>query len=114
MQDPNSRFAVYPSLQGRTVLVTGGATGIGESIVTHFARQGSRVAFLDIADEPAHTLVTTLTAEGCPAPHYIHCDLTDITALKRSVNEVIAKLGSIEVLVNNAANDQRHSIDEVT
>jgi NAD(P)-dependent dehydrogenase (short-subunit alcohol dehydrogenase family) len=114
MRDLNSKFATYPSLQGRTVLVTGGATGIGESIVTEFARQGSRVAFLDIQDEPANELITSLTAEGCPSPIYIHCDITDIPALKHSVNEVIAKLGPIDVLVNNAANDQRHAIDEVT
>jgi D-xylose 1-dehydrogenase len=108
------QFATYPSLQGRAVLVTGGATGIGESIVSHFARQGARVAFLDILDEPANELVKSLAAEGFPAPLYIHCDITDIEALKQSVNEVIAKLGVIDVLVNNAANDQRHAIDEVT
>jgi NAD(P)-dependent dehydrogenase (short-subunit alcohol dehydrogenase family) len=114
MQDLNSKFATYPSLQGRTVLVTGGATGIGESLVTQFARQGSRVAFIDIQGEPANELVALLTAEGCPAPIYLHCDITDITALKHTVNEVIAKLGAIDILVNNAANDQRHTIEEVT
>jgi D-xylose 1-dehydrogenase len=114
MQDYDSKFAAYPSLQGRVVLITGGATGIGESMVSHFARQGSRVAILDIEDEPAQRLIETLSAEACPAPIYTHCDLTDIPALTRSVNEVIAKLGPIDVLVNNAANDQRHTIDEVT
>ena len=114
MKDGSFQFATYPSLQDRTVLVTGGATGIGESIVTHFARQGSRVAFLDILDEPANELVTSLIAESCTAPIYLRCDITDIKALKLSVNEVIAKLGAIDVLVNNAANDQRHATDEVT
>lgn len=108
------QFATYPSLQGRAVLVTGGATGIGESIVTHFARQGSRVAFLDIQDEPANELVKSLAAEGCPAPNYIHCDLTDMSALQSAVQEALAALGTIDVLVNNAANDQRHSTEEVT
>ncbi|MGA2170279.1 MAG: SDR family NAD(P)-dependent oxidoreductase [Terracidiphilus sp.] len=114
MQDDNSHFASYPSLQGQMVLVTGGATGIGESIVTHFARQGARVAFFDIQDEPALRLVESLAAEGCPAPHYLHCDLTDLAALTRSVEQVLAAWGTIDVLVNNAANDQRHNLSEVT
>jgi len=94
--------------------VTGGATGIGEAIVVHFAMQGSRVAFLDIEDEAAKRLVDGLTAEGCPEPLYLHCDLTDIEALRGAVEEVLARLGSVDVLVNNAANDQRHTIEEVT
>jgi D-xylose 1-dehydrogenase len=114
MNNSNSNFATYPSLQDRTVLVTGGATGIGASIVTHFAHQGSRVAFLDIQDEPAQHLIATLTKENCPTPIYIHTDLTNIAALKQSIDEVIAKLGTIDVLINNAANDQRHAIEEVT
>jgi NAD(P)-dependent dehydrogenase (short-subunit alcohol dehydrogenase family) len=114
MQDANSAFARYPSLQGRVVLVTGGATGIGESIVTTFARQGSRVAFFDIQDEPAQRLVENLTAEGCPAPQYLHCDLTDLSALKSKIDKFISVWDTIDVLINNAANDQRHSIEEVT
>lgn len=110
----NPQFARYPSLEGRAVLVTGGATGIGESIVTHFARQGSRVAFIDIQEEPAGQLVESLSAEGCPSPLYIYCDLTDIGALQSAVKQALATLGGIDALVNNAANDQRHSIEEVT
>jgi NAD(P)-dependent dehydrogenase (short-subunit alcohol dehydrogenase family) len=114
MDADSKQFARYPSLKDRVVLVTGGATGIGESIVTHFARQGSRVAFLDIEDEPAHALVHSLTAEGCPEPEYLHCDLTDVAALKSAVESVLARWGTVDVLVNNAANDQRHTIEEVT
>ncbi|MGA2672965.1 MAG: SDR family NAD(P)-dependent oxidoreductase [Terracidiphilus sp.] len=114
MQDGNAQFARYPSLEGRVVVVTGGATGIGESLVTHFARQGARVAFLDIQHEPARRLVKELTAEGCPAPLYLHCDLTDVAALKRAVEQVLAAWGTVDVLVNNAANDQRHTLEEVT
>lgn len=114
MPDANSQFAQYLSLRGRVVLITGGATGIGESFVTHFAHQGSRVAFLDIQDEPAHLLVETLTAEGCPATIYIHCDITDIDALNAAVKQVLSACGTIDVLVNNAANDQRHTTEEVT
>jgi len=109
-----SQFAVYPSLRGRAVLITGGATGIGESLVQHFARQGCRVAFLDIQHEPAHALVESLTAEGCPAPFFIRCDLTDLAALEEAVEEVTAEFGGMDVLVNNAANDQRHAIEQVT
>ena len=114
MEDGKTQFAQYPSLKGRVVLVTGGATGIGESIVTHFARQGARVAFLDIQDEPACTLVDTLAAERCPAPFYLHCDLTDLAALKTAVEQVVAAMGAVDVLVNNAANDERHAIEQVT
>jgi len=114
MQEGNAQFARYPSLQGRAVLVTGGATGIGESMVTHFARQDSRVAFFDIQDEPAGRLVQCLKAEGCIAPLYIHCDLTDVAALKSSAEQVIAALGTVDVLVNNAANDQRHATEQLT
>lgn len=114
MQDSKTRFARYPSLEGRVVLVTGGATGIGESIVAHFARQGARVALLDIQDEAGRGLAEALKAEGFPAPLYLHCDLTDVEALKRAVAEVVAALGAVDVLVNNAANDQRHRIEDVT
>ena len=114
MPDGNRSFALYPSLEGRAVMVTGGATGIGESIVTHFARQGSRVAFLDIQDEPARALAEGLPAEGCPRPLYLHCDLTDVGALQQAVEEVLAAFGTVDVLVNNAANDERHNLSEVT
>lgn len=114
MQVSDSKYAHYPSLKDRVVLVTGGATGIGESMVRHFARQGSRVAFFDIQDEPGGALAEELASEGCPAPEYAHCDLTDVAALQAVVAKVIAAHGTVDVLVNNAANDQRHKIDEVT
>ena len=108
------KYASYPSLNGRVVLVTGGATGIGESIVRHFARQGSRVAFLDIQDDAGQALAEELAGEGCPRPTYIPCDLTDLPALQAAVGRVVAAHGTVDVLVNNAANDQRHKTDEVT
>jgi len=83
MQSGNREYACYPSLQGKVVLITGGATGIGESVVAHFARQGSRVAFLDVQDAPARALAAGLAGEGCPALHFIHCDLTDVGGLNR-------------------------------
>jgi len=114
MPESSSQFAHYPSLKDRAVLITGGASGIGESLVTHFARQGSRVAFLDIQDQPAQALKKSLAAEGCAEPLYIHCDLTQLPVLKFAIGQVIATLGSVEVLVNNAGNDQRHPTEEVT
>ena len=105
----NSQYATYPSLKERVVLITGGATGIGASVVAHFARQGSRVTFVDVQDEPAQQLVDSLASEGCPKPHYIHCDITDLDALKAAVHQVLATHATIDVLVNNAANyDDRH------
>jgi D-xylose 1-dehydrogenase len=108
------QFAVYPTLRDRSIVITGGATGIGESLVHHFAHQGARVAFIDIQDEPAHQLVNALIADGCPAPLYIPCDITNVATLQAAVQQVLASFGTVDVLVNNAANDQRHSIDEVT
>jgi D-xylose 1-dehydrogenase len=110
----SAQFAHYPSLKGRCVLITGGATGIGASLVTNFARQGSRVAIFDIEDEAGKRLVTALAGEGLPGPMYVHCDLTDVTALQNAVAEVIAELGTADVLVNNAGNDQRMSVEAVT
>lgn len=112
MQD--TAFARYPSLQDRAVLITGGATGIGASFVAHFARQGARVAFLDIQDQPARELVDTLTAEGCPTPLYLPCDITSVPALQHAISHSIQTLGTLDVLVNNAANDQRHAVADVT
>ncbi|HUX44144.1 MAG TPA: SDR family NAD(P)-dependent oxidoreductase [Terracidiphilus sp.] len=111
---PDPQFASYPSLHGRAVLVTGGATGIGSSLVEHFARQGSRVAFLDIQDEPARALAASLIAEGCPAPLYLPCDVTSVPALQSAAQQALSAFGTLDVLVNNAANDQRHSLDDVT
>ncbi len=107
-------YARYPSLTDRVVLVTGGATGIGESLVRNFAHQGSRVAFLDVQDEPGRALTEALAAEGCPRPEYIPCDLTDVPAVQGAVARVLATQGTVDVLVNNAANDHRHKTEEVT
>jgi NAD(P)-dependent dehydrogenase (short-subunit alcohol dehydrogenase family) len=109
-----SAFAIYPTLRGRSVLVTGGATGIGASIVEHFAHQGSRVAFFDVQDEAAGELVERLEVEVASAPLYFHCDLANVSELKGAVSDAISGLGGVDVLVNNAASDQRHRIEDVT
>src|SRR6476620_2554099 len=95
------RYAYYPSLARRAVVVTGGASGIGASIVAHFARQGSRVAFLDMQEEAAGELIGSLKGEVDSAPIYVRCDLADIGALQSAVKEAIAALGTVDVLVNN-------------
>jgi NAD(P)-dependent dehydrogenase (short-subunit alcohol dehydrogenase family) len=107
-------FATYPSLRDRVVLVTGGASGIGAEEVTQFARQGARVAFLDIDDAGATALIGSLARDGLAPPLYRRCDLKDITALQAAIAEVTRQLGAITVLVNNAANDQRHAWEDVT
>jgi D-xylose 1-dehydrogenase len=106
-------FAKYPSLFGRVVFVTGGATGIGSDIVRAFAGQGARVAFVDIQDAAGEALAEELAGAG-HKPLYLHCDLVDIDALKRVIAEIKVRLGPIAVLVNNAANDDRRPIDDVT
>ncbi|MBV8113434.1 MAG: SDR family oxidoreductase [Silvibacterium sp.] len=113
MSQESSTYATYPSLRDRVVAVTGGATGIGEHIVEHFAHQGSRVAFLDIQDEASAHLIASLKDVPTP-PIYIHCDVTDIAALAAAINDIAARLGTIDVLVNNAGNDTRHATEDVT
>jgi NAD(P)-dependent dehydrogenase (short-subunit alcohol dehydrogenase family) len=103
----------YASLADKTVFITGGGSGIGASIVEAFVANGSRVAFVDILEDASRALVERLSANG-NAPLYIKCDLTDIEALRRAIAETSEKLGPIGVLVNNAANDQREPIDDVT
>src|SRR5215831_13391993 len=110
----SGEFAVYPSLRDRVVFITGGASGIGAEHVTQFAAQGARVAFVDIADDAAHALLGRIETAGYPAPLYRHCDLKDIAALQSTIAEIGRQLGPIAVLVNNAANDQRHKFEDVT
>src|SRR5271169_4318524 len=95
-------FAIYPSLHDRVVFITGGASGIGAEHVTQFAAQGAKVAFVDIADAAARTLIDAIEAARHPAPLYRHCDLTDVAALQATIAEVARRLGPVTVLVNNA------------
>src|ERR1700682_4475049 len=105
--------AIYPELQGKVVLVTGGGSGIGEAIVREFARQKAKVAFIDIAVEPSRAVTKALEQAGTPV-HFELCDLTDIPALQRAIAAIRGRLGPIQVLVNNAAHDERHATQEVT
>ena len=106
-------FATYPSLLGRHVFVTGGATGIGEAFVEHFVAQGAKVGFVDI-DQAAGEALAERLGDARHKPVFLRCDLTDIDALRKAVADIRAALGPIGVLVNNAANDVRHTIESVT
>lgn len=106
-----TEMATYPSLRDRTVLVTGGGSGIGAAIVRHFAGQGARVGFLDIDIAASTALKADL---GPAAVHFEPCDLRDIPALRAAIAAVAAALGPITILVNNAAHDARHRLEDVT
>ncbi len=110
----NKGLAHYPSLKGKTVFVTGGGSGIGESIVTAFCEQQAQVAFVDIADQPSSMLCEKIAAANLPKPLFRHCDIRDIPALQNTMRTLVDELGDFDVLVNNAADDARHRIEEVT
>jgi len=108
-----AQYATYPTLRDRVVIVTGGASGIGEAIVHAFAGQGARVFFLDIQDEPAALLIER-SRSSRHIPVYHRCDLTNIDALRQTIADIVRRTGTIDVLVNNAGNDTRHAIQDVT
>ncbi len=122
----NGGFASYPSLRGRVVVVTGGASGIGQAIVEAFAAQGSRVVFLDVLEDAGAALVRRLqqtqnetqnepgNKPGIEAPRFFPCDLTNADALAAVLEQLRAAFPAVDVLVNNAGNDTRHLVKEVT
>ena len=107
-------MARFPSLQGRSVFVTGGGSGIGAAMVEAFAAQGARVAFVDVAAESSAALAACVQARGHGAPWWRECDVRDIAALRQSVADAAAALGDFHVLVNNVASDDRHTLESVT
>lgn len=113
MVNTTSQFATYPSLAGRAVLVTGGATGIGASFVEHFVHQGARVAFLDLDAVAGQALAKHLDS-AAHAPVFGSCDVTDLDALGAAIATLRAETGPFSVLVNNAANDVRHGFGTTT
>jgi NAD(P)-dependent dehydrogenase (short-subunit alcohol dehydrogenase family) len=106
--------ASYPSLRDKRVIVTGGGSGIGAGLVEGFVRQGARVAFYDRVDEPAQALVEALAPAAAHPILYDHVDLTDLDALAAAMEQTEAALGGIDILINNAGNDDRHTIEQVT
>ena len=105
--------ATYPSLKGRTVLVTGGGSGIGRSIVEHFGAQQAKVGFIDIKAKESKALVSRLKRRKQKV-HFEQADLADIDALRAAIKAIRKALGPITVLINNAAHDERHTLEEVT
>ena len=106
-------FATYPSLDGRAVFISGGATGIGADIVRAFARNHARVAFCDLRVEAGEALAKEPAAVGETAL-FLECDVTDTSALQAAIAQTRERLGPIAALVNNAANDERHAIEDVS
>ena len=108
MAEAGAGRAIYPSLKGKRILITGGGSGIGAGIVEGFVRQGADVTFFDVAEEDSRTLAAELGAR------FERVDLTDVKAAQATIARLIEEGGAFDVLVNNAANDDRHTIDEVT
>ncbi len=105
--------AIYPDLEGRSVLVTGGASGIGAAIVRAFARQRARVGFVDVKRAESEALVAELRAGGATVS-FAEADITDTAALRAAIAGLRSTLGAFAVLVNNAAHDERHRTEDVT
>lgn len=105
--------AIYPDLDGKIILITGGGSGIGEAITRHFARQQAKVAFLDINEDASRRLVADLSGKG-QTVMFEHVDLRDIGATREAIARVKSALGPVQVLINNAAHDERHPTPDVT
>lgn len=108
---PDVAFAgvAFNDLRGRSVIVTGGASGIGADIVRGFAAQGCKVGFVDLDASAGQAL-----ADALPEVFFEACDVTDIEALRKAMAALIDRIGGVDVLVNNVANDARHTIESVT
>jgi len=106
--------AIYPDLKDKIVLITGGGSGIGSSIVEHFCEQGSIVYFIDINEEASTKLISECKSKKVSIPNYIKCDLLNIKDLQKNIKKIIDTNGAIDILINNAANDERHKIEDVT
>jgi NAD(P)-dependent dehydrogenase (short-subunit alcohol dehydrogenase family) len=107
------RFARYPSLEDVPVLISGGGGGIGASLVEHFAQQGAKVGFLDIAEAPSRALIDSLAGKAEHAPELYLADVTDIAGYQKAIAELAVRCGPFRVLVNSAGNDDRHDFRSV-
>ena len=110
---PRDQRAVYPSLRDKRVLITGGGSGIGAGLVDGFVAQGARVTFFDIAEADSHALVEALSGAEHP-PVFERVDLTDTPSLQSTIQRLSDNEGAFDILINNAGNDDRHTIDQVT
>jgi len=104
----------YFDLENKKVFITGGGSGIGASIVEHFCEQNSEVYFIDINEEASSKLVSECKNKKLAIPNFIKCDLLNIKELQNVISKIISEKGPIEILINNAANDERHKIENVT
>jgi len=107
-------FTKFAGLDGAVALVTGGATGIGSAIVEKFLRQGSHVVFLDNNADAGGELIARLAPDAKIIPEFVYSDLKDLHSLKGTIKSIQQRAGPVKVLVNNAANDERHEMEEVT
>jgi NAD(P)-dependent dehydrogenase (short-subunit alcohol dehydrogenase family) len=114
MPDAEVEFATYPSLRGQVAFVSGGATGLGAEFVAQLAAQGVRVGFVDVQDDAGRALAEAVAGQGHPEPLYEPCDVRDIATLQAAIATTGEQLGPVTVLVNNAANDERHSIETLS
>ena len=106
--------AIYTDLKDKRVFITGGGTGIGASIVEHFCEQKAEVYFIDINEKASNELVLKCKNKEISIPNFIKCDLLDIQKLQNVLLKIIEENGPIEILINSAANDERHNIEDVT
>ena len=106
--------AQYPSLRDRAVFITGGGSGIGETLVRAFTAQGAKVAFIDVAEDDSRALAEALAGAGQARPWWRRCDVRDVEALRAAMADAARELGDFHVLVNNVASDTRHTLAEVT
>jgi NAD(P)-dependent dehydrogenase (short-subunit alcohol dehydrogenase family) len=109
-----AQWAIYPSLEGRSVFITGGGSGIGAAIVQAFAGQKAKVAFVDLDEAASARTIEAAQADGHAAPLFLRCDVRDIAALRQAILSAGQAHGPITVLVNNAARDDRHKMEDVT
>ncbi|WP_220446079.1 SDR family NAD(P)-dependent oxidoreductase [Microbulbifer harenosus] len=108
------KITPYWDLEGKRVFITGGGSGIGAYLTAAFALQGARVSFVSLRDAPAAQLCAQIEAKTGQRPHYSLCDIRDLAALEQAMADAVAAMGGLDVLVNNAARDTRHSIDSLT
>ena len=113
MAEPLTSYATYPSLQGRVAFVSGGASGLGAEFVRQLARQGARVAFVDIDAEHGTEVESDVARDSAGEAMFMSCDVRDIPALREAIRRAAATFGPIRVLVNNAADDRRHRLEDV-
>lgn len=108
-----SQFAVYPSLEGRSVFISGGGSGIGAEMVRRFTAQGARTAFIDYDRDASEKLVSELAETG-PAPLFVGGDVRDVAAIQDAVRRAADRHGPVTVLINNAGRDDRQSLDHTS